>query len=218
LDPAQTQDIRIRAMLPSEAPRVADLHREGIPQGFLSYLSARFRTVLYRGIAQAPQSGVWVAVDGRGEIIGFLSGTADVSRCYRSVLASHGIALAVAMLGELRRPTTWRQAWQTLTYPRREFTASGGADAPLRRRASTGAELLSVVVSAGGRGTGTAARLVEALETELRDWGHRGSYRVATIAGDARANAFYRKVGFRHLCGFQHHGVDMNLYHKDLPE
>ncbi len=39
---------------------------------------------------------------------------------------------------------------------------------------------------------------------------------MVTMAADPRSNAFYLKVGFRLIRGFEHHGVAMNLYVKTM--
>lgn len=200
-------------MKQSEAPVIAELHREGIPQGFLSRIGPGFRAEMYRGIALAARSGVWVAVNSRGEIYGFICGTAHIGRCYRSVLLRRGLVMVVYALPALIRPTTWKHIIETMTYPRREITEAPEPEGAARESEPT-AELLSIVVGASGRGSGAAGQLVAALEDGLREWQHLGVYRVVTMAADPRSNAFYRKVGFRHVREFQHHGVAMNLYHK----
>jgi len=204
--------VEVRPMNADEATKVACLHAQGIPQGFLSRLGDGFRATLYRGIAAASRSGVWVAVTGDGEVVGFISGTAHVGDCYRSVLRRRGAALAARAAPSLLRPATWRYAYETLTYPRREVAR------PDRDRgdARPSAELLSIVVAPYGRGTGAAAGLVAALESALLSWQGPGSYRVVTMAADPRSNGFYEKVGFVHVREFRHHGIAMNLYHKEL--
>ena len=54
------------------------------------------------------------------------------------------------------------------------------------------------------------------LESALLGWQGTGPYRVVTMAADPRSNRFYRKVGFSFVREFEHHGVTMNLYHKEL--
>ncbi len=205
-------DIRVDPMLPCEARDVAALHCHGIPDGFLSKLGARFCTQLYRGIASAPRSGVWVAKDESDRVLGYVSGTADVGRCYRSVLVRRGLMLAVCALPATKHGRTWRSIGETLRYPWRRF-ASGAGARPVSR---TKAELLSIVVGDQGRGRGIASRLVRHLEHELVRWDCEATYWVVTMATDPRSNAFYVKVGFRAVRDFEHHGVRMRLYRKEL--
>jgi GNAT superfamily N-acetyltransferase len=206
-------DVNIRPMLPAEAEQVARLHREGIPLGFLSNLSLKFRSAMYHGIASAPDSGVWVAVDHLGRILGFISGTINVSNCYKSVLKRQGLVMGILAIPSLVSFNACRHIWETLFYPKREIekACNGSENTP-----EPTAELLSIVVIPAAQGTGTARALSEALETGLKDWSHRGPYRVVTIATDPQSNSYYRKIGFEFVREFQHHGIAMNLYHKDL--
>lgn len=169
---------------------------------------------MYRGIAEAPNSGVWVAVDRNDSVTGFVSGTAHVGHCYKSVLLHHGAVMAMHALPTAVSAATWKHVFETLAYPKREISEAP----PTGSRPEPSAELLSIVVSAQGRGTGAAGMLVSALETGLKSWGHNGAYRVVTVATDPRSNRFYEKVGFRRVRKFQHHGIDMNLYHKDIDD
>ena len=206
--------VRIGALRPADSLAVADLHRDCIPQGFLSRLGRQFRAAMYRGIASAPNSGVWVALDDHDRVVGFISGSANLSRCYKSVLLRRGVQMAVFALPAAGRWETWKHVAETLAYPRREITRAARSDG----QAEPTAELLSIVVAPEARGTDAAGKLVEALENGLAHWGHCGPYRVVTMAADPRSNAFYIKVGFRHVRGFSHHGINMNLYHKVADE
>ena len=163
-------------------------------------------------IARTPQAGVWTAIADSGKVVGFIAGTADVSSCYRGALRRELPAILWRILPSLLTLSTWRRAWNTLTYPRREIQhREEGA-----RPEPTG-ELLAIVVAAEARGTGAAARLVQSLEDGLRRWGYAGPYRVVTAADDPRSNGFYAKIGFRPARDFMHHANPMRLYHKDLP-
>lgn len=203
--------VAIRPLRRADARTVADQHREGIPQGFLSQLATNVRVHLYLGISSAPRSGVWVAVTTDGAVVGFVAGTADVGRCYRSVLLREGLGMAWFGAPSLLHRDAWRKIGQTLTYPRREIARRTAAGAP-----EPTAELLSIAVDPGARGAGVASRLLAALEDAMIRWGQRGIYRVVTMAADPGSNGFYRKTGFRYVRSFEHHGVTMNLYHKDL--
>jgi len=56
--------------------------------------------------------------------------------------------------------------------------------------------VLDVIVEAGCRGTGLAARLHDAFLAEVRDRGYRTA-RLHTPAGHARARRFYERRGWR---------------------
>jgi len=204
------KQLEIRPMRPSEASTVAYLHREGIPQGFLSSLGEGFRSVMYEGIATATDSGVWVAVNDSGEVLGFISGTLHVGSCYKSVLSRRWFTMGLRVLPALVSPAAWRHVYETLTYPNKKSEQADSRDP------EPTAELLSLAVTPRARGTGAAIRLCNALEDGMKEWGLCTPYRVVTMAADPRSNAFYRKVGFRFIQEFLHHGIAMSLYHKDI--
>jgi ribosomal protein S18 acetylase RimI-like enzyme len=203
--------------------RVAELHRQSLPAGFLSRLGDRFLARLYRAIGTAPRSGVWVAEDAAGRCLGFVSGSCDVGRCYRSVLLRAGAPLLWLAAPALLRPAALKHAAETLTYPLRgperrdpeTVPADDEADAPPDRVGAIRAELLSIAVDGEARGLGLGRRLVQALETAFLGWGHAGPYRVVTDAEDPRSNAFYVGVGFTFVHRFRHHGHPMALFVKE---
>lgn len=204
--------IRIRPFHPADARRVADLHTEGIPQGFLSQLGPQLLELLYEGIAEAPRSGIWVTTRSE-KVVGFICGTLDVHRCYRAVLLRRGPRLVWRIVPELVKISTWKQVFETLLYPLREIGQTTSKGDPSTAKAEPTAELLSIAVAREARGSGAAHRLVEAMETAFRQWGHTGPYRVVTVSSDPRSNAFYRKLGFTFARRFRHHGHEMNIYH-----
>ncbi len=202
--------ITVRTMKLNEASEVAMLHHQGIPQGFLSKLGKGFMASMYEGITKSENSGVWVAVDETDRVMGFIAGTLHVGRCYKSVLLRRGLVMAYYALPSLFSTNALHQVIETIMYPKRE-TDTG----PLQALEPT-AELLSLAVAPEARGTGAATLLCNELEGNLQKWGLNGPYRVVTMADDPRSNSFYRKVGFQFIHEFLHHGITMNLYHKDL--
>jgi len=188
---------------------VAELHALALPRGFLSTLGRGFIGRLYLGIAAADHSVVYVAQDSTSGVLGFISGTLDVRTCYRDTFRSRGVDLAIRMVPNLGRPSVWKHAWETLTYPIR-----GGRSEDGDRQAGTDihAELLSVAVSEKARGRGVGRALIESMEATFRSWGHDGPYRVVTDAQDPRSNAFYVGTGFSLLKEFRHHGHPMTMY------
>ncbi len=194
-----------------DASRVAELHRHGISEGFLGRLGPVFCAQLYIAINDAPTSGVWVAESAAGEVVGFVSGSLNIGRCYAHALRRRGPQLAAAAFPALVQPRNWRNLWETVTYPARSRNRDGNqVAAPVQTRS----ELLSIAVDASVRGEGAASRLVDELERCLAAWGLDGPYRVATSASDARANRFYIKMGFDLALQFTLHGRPMHMYVK----
>jgi len=209
-----TEPFRIVNLERAHGAAVARLHRQAIPQGFLSRLGDTFLANLYLGIAAAPDAVVWVAVDQDDQVLGFVSGTTDTRRCYRQVLLRRGWLLGLLAIPSLVRPANIRHILETLRYPGSQEPNRSETDTP----PSQAAELLSIAVDTVARGLGLGRKLVEVLEQSLRERHYRGAYRVVTSAADPRSNAFYLGVGFRHQREFQHHDHAMNEYTKDLEQ
>lgn len=204
--------VRIHAVREQDLAAVAALHREGLPLGFLSQLGPNVLKVLYRAIGTHDDSTVLVAVEG-DTVLGYVSGTTDVRRCYRHVLARSAAPLFVAAAPRLVRPSTLRRVVETLTYPFR-FRNESTDDAP---RPDCSAELLSIAVHADARGKRVGKRLVAALEDFLGGRLRPLRYRVVTDALDPRSTAFYERVGFARLGEFTNHGHPMVMFVKDVP-
>ncbi len=186
-------------MRPDEAATVARHHREGIPTAFLSRLGAGFLSQLYTAIARCPHGFVFVAVDSEDRVVGFISGTTSVTSLYRWVISRRGWLLAALALPCALRWSTVRRVFESLRYPSQ-------IDPQYPQ-----AELLSVVVAPQARGTEAAAALLRALLDELYQ---RGCSTVKVIVGAelARANAYYRKHGFRLAGTISSHGLPSNVY------
>ncbi len=173
--------VALRRAQPSDAPATAALHTAGIAEGFLPKLGPRVLRLLHKRMTLDPSSFVLVATSDRG-IDGFVAGTTDVGRLYKSFLRRDGIAAAV--LAAPRAPRLWRGAFETLRY-------SG--------RTNTGwprAELLAIAVDSSARGRGLGRALTRGLQDELTRRGVTEA-KVVVAAENAAALALYRATGFR---------------------
>jgi ribosomal protein S18 acetylase RimI-like enzyme len=186
----------------------ASLHISEIHFGLLPLLGGSFMTRLYHAIAQAPQSGVWIARAG-GCAVGFLAGCANVGELYRYVIRREAVPLALAGGAALLRPTVLRRMPAVLAYPMRR-TDEGGP-----RTATSSAELLAIAVQRDAQGNGVGKALVGHFERFLGNAGIR-EYHVATNIEDAGSNAFYRAAGFQPAGTMRHHALTLLQYEKSL--
>jgi glycosyltransferase involved in cell wall biosynthesis/ribosomal protein S18 acetylase RimI-like enzyme len=174
---------RIRRARIGDVAALARLHRE-IPYAFLSSLGDGLLRELYRGLVKDREAVVLVAEEGDGRIAGFVTGAPSVGAFYRRFAVRHGPWAAAAALPPLvRRPSLLWKLLETARYP------STAGDLPP-------AELLSIAVAPGSRGTGVGSALVKAL---LAAMGERGSSTVKVLVREENepANGFYRSLGFR---------------------
>jgi ribosomal protein S18 acetylase RimI-like enzyme len=158
---------------------------------------------------------VIVAVDDDGTVLGFVSGTASVRNCYRSVVSRSGFELFGTVLPSLARPVVWRRIFETLSYPLRLGKGHETADTD---NSPVQAELLSIAVDRAGRGRGIGRALVTALDEFFVTRGIDDIYRVVTDASDPSSNGFYQRTGFEFTHSFTHHAHTMNMYVRRIGE
>lgn len=191
--------VEVRAMRPGDAGAVARYHQQGIPTGVLAELGPGFLTALYQAIAGSPSGFVFVAVDERERVLGFICGTTDMRAIFRRVIWSNFWRFGPRLARHVLSVRMLRRIIDALRYP-----SKMGPDLPA-------AELLSIVVDAGVRGGGASGLLMRALLDEFRA---RGVARVRVMVGAdlPRANAYYQKHGFGLATTIQSHGRTANVY------
>lgn len=169
---------------------IAELHRRGITDGFLSSLGAGFLRELYGFLVDWGDGRVVVA-EQAGAVIGFVAGVKDIKSLYRAFLKRRALPAGLSALPKMVRPSTVRRMWETLRYG-----MEGGGEQ---------AELLSLAVAPNRRGAGVGRRLVE----ELMAWATEqrlGSMRVVVGADNRAAVAVYRRTGFTDPSPISVHG------------
>ena len=143
VSPTDGDGLTIRSGSEADAPTVAALHAGQITDGFLSFLGPGFLARLYRRIVRSPHSFLLVA-ESKGQVAGFIAGTADIGGLYRTFLWRDGPGAAIGVAGRLVR--SWRRVIETLRH--------GSGDGAGR---GDGVELLAVAVDPGGQGRGIGA-------------------------------------------------------------
>jgi GNAT superfamily N-acetyltransferase len=209
-----TEIVRLKASDPGWSARVAAIHAAEIHHGVLPLLGEKFLARLYRGLAGAPRSGVWAAVDG-GTILGFLAGCADARATYRRVALGGAVPLGVGLIVRLAgSPALRRKVAALIGYARREPAAASTAS-PAGAGGRGHAELLAIAVAADQQGRGAGRLLVEAFESAVRKWGV-DHYWVSTNIAETASNQFYRARGFVPAGTIAHHDLTLQRYRKRL--
>ena len=201
----------VRAQEAQHYREAALLHSEGITEGFLSSLGAPFLSILYAGINQAPDSGVFLAIEQK-EILGFISCAKDVKTCYKDVLKKKWTSLSFAMVPNLLNLQVYKKITETLLYPVKH---GGEGETSPDQKGARRPELLSMAVSSAARGKGVGKALVSRLDEEMTRFKVPG-YFVVTYAKDQRSNSFYQSCGFNLMRDFRSHGKPMKEYFKTL--
>lgn len=197
-----SKQVVIATLQPQQVAQVARLHAEGISSGFISSLGPRFIQQLYRGIMSCSSAFCLVALE-QGHVLGFLAGAESVGKLYRSVILRRGLLMIGPLLRFAFSPRTIRKIFQTLLYP-----SHTGKEYPP-------AEVLSVVVAADARRRGVGDKLMRA---GLKELAHRNisAVKVAVAADNEPANHYYIKEGFEKAGIYDSHGVQTNIYVRQL--
>jgi len=189
----------MRAAQPRETTRVAELHADRISEGFLATLGPTFLRLLYRRAVRSPDAFVLVATGcerpgneqpGDEPVVGFVAGTGDLKRFYRSFLARDGVVAGIAAAPRLLR--SFGRVVETLRYP-------ASTDA------LPSAEILAVAVDGRCTGQGIGHRLVDAATNEFEA---RGVPAVKVVAGSRNQPALrlYESCGFARRSTIAVHG------------
>ncbi len=194
--PGTDGPVVVRAGREQDSAAAGALHAERISEGFLSHLGPRFLGRLYRRITLVPGSFLIVA-ECRGDTIGFIAGSGDVRRLYRSFLVRDGIPAALGSAGHLL--AGWKRVVETLGH--------GSADGA---GAGRGAELLAIAVDGDQSGRGIGQMLVEAFLAEAGRRGHTAAH-VVVGADNGPAISLYRRAGFAESSRFELHSGTESL-------
>ncbi len=171
----------------ADAKTAAVLHASQIDEGFLASLGSRFLNRLYRRMPRVPGSFLLLLENNEGAV-GFLAGSVEVGRLYRTFLLRDGALGAVDCAGRLVRSP--RRVLETL----RHGTSDNAGEA----------ELLAIAVDPAARGLGGGRMLVEEFLKEIARRG-RSTADVIVASQNESAIALYRRTGFAVVERFELH-------------
>jgi GNAT superfamily N-acetyltransferase len=214
--------IKTMRLSKEDALTIARIHREGITKGFLPRLGDRFLRQLYIAISYNIYSRVFVAVEEETSIVGFLAGSVNTNKMYRSILARHGLFFFFLLLPKIFSGAVMAKILETLLYPFRnksnharteDFPKANLCEGKNAEEVCLCAELLVIAVAKEARKKGCGRKLVIAFEQFLKEKKLPG-YHVVTFSKDAPANRFYESCGFKLQATFIHHDNILNRYRK----
>lgn len=194
---SEGQTIQILPMKSEHLSEVAQLHIEGIKEGFMHSLGHKFVRLVYQAIVESDKAFGFVAVRD-GKVSGFISCAENTGAVSKEVLRRNLFKLLWAYLPKMLRLKNIKNSIETLLYPVRL-----GNDLP-------SAELLAMVVAHQARGLGLGRKLVEASCNEFRK---RGVWVFKTMVDELfTSNDFYKHIGFKAVGKYCHHGDMHNIY------
>jgi N-acetylglutamate synthase-like GNAT family acetyltransferase len=186
-----------------DAVAIANLHKVGIPTGFLSKQSIDFLEALY--LYLIIHEIVYVAKD-KDKIVGFIAVSVNTSGLYKRFLKSNYMLLVKFALQNIFSLEFIKKAYETLNAPKKVRLQEMTVELP---------ELLSIVVDDAYIGKGIGKHLLYCVEKELHSLGQE-KYKVL-VGSKLEANQFYVKNGFIILKDIElHKGESSYIYMKTL--
>lgn len=185
--------------------QVAQIHSQGIRDGFLSSLGDSFLALLYESIDRSENSVLVVAKEG-GRVVGFVAGTVALGEVYRIMLRSWW-RLFLAMIPALVSPKKIFKIFETLFF---------SSKSPAEYVNIPKAELLSIAVRQDCRGKGYAETLFQSLRDYFKA-SHQHSFKI--VVGDALvpAHRFYKRMGALPVAAVEvHRGSGSTVYVCDV--
>lgn len=182
----------VRKMSEADVPAVVRLHQAAFSDNFMTTFGGRFLRAFYTGLISHPDGYGCVAVDGADRTLGFCAGgTGSVQHIARDMLRRRPLAFALpALLNVLRSPRRIGRMFQIA----RSYLGGSSDDTT----APSAALLMQIAVAEERRGSGAAQQLVEQFLEEMRSRGAT-SVSLGVEPDNARAIAFYRRVGFKEV-------------------
>ena len=181
---------------------VVSIHLDSFKGFFLTFMGKGFLREMYRSFCEHSASGLLVAKNDDGQILGFLAFSSELSGLYKYMLKKRLIVFAWYSLGAfLRKPKVFFRLF-------RAFLKPGES-----KREEKYMELSSIGVSSKHTASGVGTTLIDELK-KITDF---SIYEYITLETDAEnneaANGFYLKNGFKLVRTYHtHEGRAMNEY------
>lgn len=177
----------VRPMKATDVRAVALIHEVAFPGFFLTGLGGSFLRHYYRAFPRHEDTIALVAeaIPG-GDVVGFVVGASNPRGFYRRLLKRQWVGFALrAAVALARKPFAARRLVRGLTHPGRN---PGGREV---------VGLFSVAVAPAAQGSRVAESLMSAFLARAAARGARSVFLQTDAHDNARANAYYRRHGFK---------------------
>jgi ribosomal protein S18 acetylase RimI-like enzyme len=202
--------VRIERMARHHLPVVAALHEACFHGYYLTRFGSSFLQAMYGWYVSSPQAIAHVALDGTGQVLGFVAGTTEASTYHRSLFRHSGGALLAALLRQLlSHPLrALGLVWERKDILPQALSAlvSRSPEAASAENESPPASLVSIGVLPSHRRRGVARRLSQVFLAEAAE---RGCARVSLSVREDNLGArrFYESLGWEET------GRSLTAYH-----
>lgn len=182
----RAEDVVVRPARMEDIAQIVEVHVQGFPGFFLTFLGRKFLAVFYRKTLEQPDSISLVAATGKNEVAGFVVGVTSQEEFYKRLIRKHLVSFGWASLGAvLRRPSILPRLMRALKRPGEAKTRSADC------------LLMSLAVRPAVQGSGVGSGLVRAFLEEARLRGARAVSLTTDREGNEGVNRFYESLGFR---------------------
>ena len=201
---------RIRAIEHRDCERLAEMHSQAMGNSLWAQLGERFLLELYRGLIDSPYflGFVYEERDAQSEqqILGFIAGSTDTDRMFKSLFRKRYALLAIAAgPALLRRPFLLKKLLQTHKYSRMSTETPD----------TIPGESLFCSFEPQLRGKRISGHINKVLFDELLARGHH-RVKISTETDNNGANRQLQSWGFEQIHEFRFYGKDMVTYALDL--
>ena len=218
-------DMRLERMASQHLPQVAALHEACFEGYYLTRFGQSFLEAMYGWYVSSPQAMAHVALDPRGQVVGFVAGTTEASSYHRSLFRHRGGTLLAALVRLLlSHPlVTLGLVWERKDMVPQALSALVSRSPEAWSEASTAAwneshaaSLVSIGVFPSQRRMGIARRLSEIF---LAEAGERGCARVSLSVREdnVAARRFYESLDWKETSrsSAEYHGSISITYEKN---
>ena len=165
--------------------KVVKIHLETFSGFFLTFMGRGFLKQMYSSYCVHSDSGLLVAVNESGDVIGFLAYSGDMSGLYKHMIKKRIIPFAWYSLGAfIRKPKVFMRLIRAFLKPSES------------KREEKYIELSSIGVAINHKSLGAGSKLIDELKSKV----NFNEYEYITLETDAvnneAANNFYKKNGF----------------------
>lgn len=186
------------------AKQIAELHKQGIPTGFISSLNTKVVKRLYETIIK---NEICFVLKEDEKVVGFVSCAIDTGKLYKKFIKANFFSVLPFFVLKVFNISFLQKIFETLKAPKKVKDNKPNLEIP---------ELLSIVIDTNQQAKGLGKKLLDALENELTK---RKINKYKVVAGEIliSANKFYLKYDFKLSHKIElHKGSISNVFTKTL--
>ena len=164
-----------------EFKKISLIHKESISDGFLASLNHSVLIELYKGFAKSYHSKLFVALNDKGDILGFIVLSFSTRKLYKDIIFKRFLLIIPFLLPNFFSFSFLSNIFETLFYPYKD-----------NLQIDTNSELLNFCVSSYSRGQGVGSKLFLKVNETLKEK-KINSIKIVTGQNQTSAQKFYEK-------------------------